>query len=378
MQRHKSGWARGGCAALALALTLLAGCGGAAAVTVRLARTEGRVEVEDAKERAVEPKEGLGLYSGYRLGTGAEGYAWVELDKERLAKLDENSAVTLQQQGKLLRVEVVSGSLFFDIARPLVEDETLQIAAADMVVGIRGTRGWVERTDEAHLTLYLLEGTVECTAGGETVTVAAGQRAVMEAGAGVELAPFDPGRLPGFVAAELEEDSMGPAQGGGADGGRPALYRQLMDSWAEGGRFDGGMEPGRLLGAYCADLDGDGQAELLTVGLAMWEQPEAGAGYYYTRVDVHKDSLNFAAAMNDTLYDYERMALVWDGARYVVGVYGADDSKPYRYCVLTRGEDGEDVFERPNAPLEDGGGGQTILDWDGGLLYSPENELWFE
>ena len=56
--------------ALVLALSLLlASCGGGAkATTMHLRKTEGTVGVSDG-EKAVEPKENLGLYSGYVVDT---------------------------------------------------------------------------------------------------------------------------------------------------------------------------------------------------------------------------------------------------------------------------------------------------------------------
>ena len=44
---------------------------------------------------------------------------------------------------------------------PLAEDETFDIRYSTMVVGIRGTCGWVEVRDEEHMLVYILEGTVE-------------------------------------------------------------------------------------------------------------------------------------------------------------------------------------------------------------------------
>ena len=84
---------------LSLSLALgCAGCGGtgstdstgmsASAATMFLRKMEGSVTVSDAEGQSIEPAENLGLYSGYGMGTEAESFAWIDLDKVKLAKLD--------------------------------------------------------------------------------------------------------------------------------------------------------------------------------------------------------------------------------------------------------------------------------------------------
>ena len=94
---------RRGLALLLAACTLLscAACGGGAkAATMHLRKTEGTVGVSDGGGREVEPKENLGLYSGYEVDTRSESYAWVDLDSVKLTKLDENSEIEIQKDGK--------------------------------------------------------------------------------------------------------------------------------------------------------------------------------------------------------------------------------------------------------------------------------------
>ena len=72
---------------LALSLLLTACGGGASAVTMRLKKTEGTVVVSDGEGKDVEPRDDLGLYSGYGGNTQTESYAWVSLDEAKLAAL---------------------------------------------------------------------------------------------------------------------------------------------------------------------------------------------------------------------------------------------------------------------------------------------------
>ena len=194
---------------LALSLLLLAGCGGkAAATTMRLIRTEGKVGVSDDDGKSVAPKEDLGLYSGYGVDTQSASFAWINLDDVKLAKLDEKSEIAIQKEDKHLELEVKSGSLFFNVTQPLEDDEAMNIRTSSMVVGIRGACGWVEVPDASHMNVYLLEGKAECTAG-VTATVSAGEVAQLDETAGtVTVEPFAQNAIPDFVRGELDGISL--------------------------------------------------------------------------------------------------------------------------------------------------------------------------
>ena len=188
--------------ALALLLTSCGGGSGAAAATMHLRRTEGTVGVADGEGKDLEPRENLGLYSGYGVDTQAESFAWIDLDEVKLTKLDQNSEVEIKKEDRRLTIEVKSGSLFFNVTEPLAEDESLDIVTSTMMIGIRGTCGWV--TDN---TAALLEGTVSVTAGDQEVTVNAGEMAVLTEGGTLEVKPLSAAQVPAFVKAELEDDS---------------------------------------------------------------------------------------------------------------------------------------------------------------------------
>ena len=193
------------CTALLLAASLLlslAACSNQAkATTMHLKRTEGTVAVSDDAGEDVPLLEDLGLYSGYGVGTRPASFAWINLDDVKLTKMDEASEIAIQKEDKLLEIEVKSGSLFFNVTQPLEEDETMNIRTSTMLVGIRGTCGWV--TED---TAALLEGTVSVTAGDQSVTVTAGEMAVLTAEETLEVKPLTAAQVPVFVKAELEED----------------------------------------------------------------------------------------------------------------------------------------------------------------------------
>ena len=76
-----------------------------------LERTEGTVEIENAKGKVIDLREGAKLYNGYEITT-EEGYAWLSLDDTKLIKLDWYSQATIKKDKKKLEVMLENGSLF--------------------------------------------------------------------------------------------------------------------------------------------------------------------------------------------------------------------------------------------------------------------------
>lgn len=204
--------------ALMLCSLFFCGCGKAKATTIQLVKTQGTVAVADEKGKDLDPMENLMLYSGYDMGTRAASYAWINLDHAKLTKMDENSEIEIQKDGKQLEILVNSGSLFFHVKEPLKEEESLDIRTSTMAVGIRGTCGWVEKKDENHSRVYLLEGKVEVAdAKGEGATlVSAGQmaEAVLDESGEIQMTvtEFSREQLPSFVLDEIGNDESLTAQ----------------------------------------------------------------------------------------------------------------------------------------------------------------------
>lgn len=148
---------------LLIAVMLLsASCGKNKATTMKLIKTDGDVGVENEKGKSVDLIENLGLYSGYGVGTQPKSFAWIDLDDTKLTKMDEKSDVDIKKDGKKLELVVNSGGLFFNVTKPLEDDESMNIRTSTTICGIRGTCGWVEAHDD---TTYvgLFDGKVECT-----------------------------------------------------------------------------------------------------------------------------------------------------------------------------------------------------------------------
>ena len=132
-----------------------------------LEKTEGTVEIENAKGKIIDLRNGSKMYNGYRITT-EEGYAWLALDGTKLIKLDWNSEVSVKKNRKKYEVMLESGSLFFNVSKPLEKVENLDIRTSTMSTGIRGTLGKVTSEgvqDDAGVeeitTVELYEGKVE-------------------------------------------------------------------------------------------------------------------------------------------------------------------------------------------------------------------------
>lgn len=198
-------------------ILLVPACGSReTAATMHLVRTEGAVSVNNTDGAPVALIENLGLYSGYGVATQGESYGWIDLDETKLAKMDEDSEVEIVKRDKLLELCVQSGGLFFNVTEPLAEDETMNIRTSTMLVGIRGTCGWVYVEDDSLMHVYLLRGKVECSVlGGDSNALAsemltAGQVARMtlsEGAASIVVEDFSEQDIPAFVMPEIEEDT---------------------------------------------------------------------------------------------------------------------------------------------------------------------------
>ncbi len=164
--------------ALALAAALAvpaAAVESAEAGTMRLESAEGAVAVKNASGLDVKLKDKMRLYDGYSVKTEAASYAYVSLDGTKTLKLDASSQASVSKSGKKLEVTLVSGSMFFNVSKPLESSESLTIRTSTTVTGVRGTAGYVDTPDRNHTEITLLTGRLEVTGrdsnSGQTETV---------------------------------------------------------------------------------------------------------------------------------------------------------------------------------------------------------------
>ena len=76
---------------------------------IALAKAAGKIEIVNRRGKDVSPRENLHLFDGYRMGTDVLSYAWMNLDEERLVKLDQDSQIGIQKEKKKLLCKRISG-----------------------------------------------------------------------------------------------------------------------------------------------------------------------------------------------------------------------------------------------------------------------------
>ena len=208
-------------AALMLCLTALpASAATATATTMRLSKYTGAVDVASSSGRTLSKRTNMLLYNGYSVETGKKSYAWINLDNTKLAKLDAVSKVEVRKSGKKLDVLLKSGNIFFNVSKPLEDDEVLNVRTSTMIMGIRGTSGIIRVVDRWATEIYVLDGTVQCSAADpvtgqvKTETLQAGDRAVAVAypqdregdKCDIILERLGTDDIGGFVLEELAQD----------------------------------------------------------------------------------------------------------------------------------------------------------------------------
>ena len=317
---------------LSLAL-LLTSCGnGTSAATMYLRKTEGAVGVSDGEGKELTPKDNLGLYSGYQVGTQAESYAWIDLDQVKLAKLDQDSEVEINKEGKKLEIDVKSGSLFFNVTEPLTDDETMNIATATMMVGIRGTCGWV--TDN---TAALLEGTVSVTAGGQEATINAGEMAVLTESGEITVSALTAEDIPSFVREEVEDYGGLPVPDDSGDDpvevDPMAAYEELLSTLEN------------VVYSEVIDFEGDGSPELLVISMDFARSTEISVGM--DEISVWRNGSDCVMSAVSEMNAGGKYALVESNGRLLVrrysetGLFGSYIDDYYTSIALSDGVRGE-------------------------------------
>ena len=112
------------------------------ATTMRVIRYEGTVNLKDDGVLKT-LRDNLRLNSGNEIDTEAQSLVSISLDETKVVTVDELSSADFTQNGKNLNLNLTKGSLYFDVQKPLAADENFDISTSTMIVGIRGTSGWV-------------------------------------------------------------------------------------------------------------------------------------------------------------------------------------------------------------------------------------------
>lgn len=219
----------------------------AVAASFRLYQTEGTVTVQNQNGKEMTAMQDMKLFNGYQVSTEQKSYAWFEADSTKLFKMDAVSNLEVRKKGKQSELLLNSGNLFFNVTEHLQDDEVLNIRTSSMVVGIRGTSGWVKVIDQYHTILYMLDGSVEASVTDpvsgqrKSITLRGGQRAEFwiydknKEGdkCDIIVRQYGEEEIDGFVAVELKKNQQlqdrirgggGSGAGGSAGGGTGAGF----------------------------------------------------------------------------------------------------------------------------------------------------------
>ena len=181
------------------------------ASSMRLVRTDGIVFLTDEAGTPLSIRDNMRLYSGNTVETASDSRAGISLDKTKTVTLDEDSSASLHSEGKNLSLNLDSGAMYFSVSKPLDADENFEIRTSTMVLGIRGTSGYVAAVNDSESIVILTSGHALITAAtGEEQEIAAGQRVVIRStssGAEFDVSSVTPYDFPVFLLTELAADS---------------------------------------------------------------------------------------------------------------------------------------------------------------------------
>ncbi len=137
-------------------LLLITSCDkGLTAVTVRVQRYEGSVSlISNGKKSTL--MENMILHSGDSIATGQQSFIDMKLDETKAVGLTQNSTADLVKSGKKLEVDVKKGEVYFYTTKKLDKDETFNLRSETLIVGIRGTSGYLSVDDHGHTMQFIL------------------------------------------------------------------------------------------------------------------------------------------------------------------------------------------------------------------------------
>ncbi len=188
------------------------------ATTMRMLRMEGTVNLEEnGKVKAV--REDLRLKNGNAVNTEAASLCSIGLDDTKIVTMNEVSRAEFSQKGKALELNLTKGSLYFEVSKKLASDESFEIQTSTMVVGIRGTSGYVSCDEDGHEYVLTTDGSVHVigtnpvTGEVKEIDVPAGSKIVVYLyndrtvdSIMFALEPVSEDEIPEFVIARLQEN----------------------------------------------------------------------------------------------------------------------------------------------------------------------------
>ena len=130
------------------------------ALSMWLSETEGTVNLYDREDNPIEPEEDMRMDGGTVLETEEESLAVVDMDRERLAIMDQTSRAGFEKtdHGDQISITLLNGAMYFRVGIPLEEEESFEVVMDNIVLAIRGTCGMVQQSEEDGLSIVLASG----------------------------------------------------------------------------------------------------------------------------------------------------------------------------------------------------------------------------
>ena len=128
-----------------------------------LSKVQGTVAVLDKDNKPKKATENMKLINENKIVTNIGSYAWVNLDSNKLVKLDALSKVKITKDEKNLTVDVREGKVFVDVSENLEKDESLIIRTPNVTTSIKGKKASAEISiKEGNTTIVGLDGKLDC------------------------------------------------------------------------------------------------------------------------------------------------------------------------------------------------------------------------
>ncbi|MBR4163249.1 MAG: FecR domain-containing protein, partial [Solobacterium sp.] len=121
------------------------------AATMHILDYNGTVEIEDASGTSRAVTENMGINNEETIHTGELSSASIGVDDSKTVFMDENSRVQFVRNEKETKLTLKKGGLLLDVQEKLKDDETCNIIAPAMEVGIRGTIVYLTTEDHGNM-----------------------------------------------------------------------------------------------------------------------------------------------------------------------------------------------------------------------------------
>lgn len=188
--------------------------------------------VNKGGKTSVSATKGMKLATGYTITTGKSTTVYFQVDDDKAIKLAASSSATISTAtGKKLKITLKSGSMFFNVKKPLSSDSSMSVSAGGTSMSVRGTSGYVSLLNDQPAA-GLFSGKVVWTVEGEDHIITAGEQMLSD-GAAVTKSALTLETAPAFaaVAALENSDTIDLSPYIPADADLDALEAELHEKW---------------------------------------------------------------------------------------------------------------------------------------------------